>query len=96
MRIVIKVGTSTIVRQNGSIDMHSLDLLARTLSDIKGLGHEVILVVFVRVPLIFPGSVPEPLAAIPVTVAVLSLVQLKLTPLPVIATGVIAEAEQIV
>ncbi len=44
MRIVIKVGTSNIIRQNGSVDMHSLDLLARTLSDIKSMGNEVILV----------------------------------------------------
>jgi glutamate 5-kinase len=44
MRIVVKVGTSNIIRQNGSIDIHALDLLARTLSDIKSMGNEVILV----------------------------------------------------
>lgn len=44
MRVVIKVGTSNIIRQNGSIDIHSLELLTRTLSDIKNMGHEVILV----------------------------------------------------
>ncbi len=44
MRIVVKVGTSNIIRQNGSIDIHALDMLARTLSDIKSMGNEVILV----------------------------------------------------
>ena len=44
MRIVIKVGTSNIIRSNGSVDMHSLDLLSRTVSDIKSMGNEVILV----------------------------------------------------
>ena len=52
------------------------------------------LVVFVNVPLILP----LPLAAIPVTATVLSLVQLKIVPatLPESTIVVIAEAEQIV
>ena len=52
------------------------------------------LVVFVKTPLIFP----EPLPAIPVTVAVLSLVQLNVVPvtLPANAMVVIELAEQIV
>lgn len=44
MRIVVKVGTSNIIRANGSVDIHSMDLLARTLSDIKSMGNEIILV----------------------------------------------------
>jgi len=44
MRIVVKVGTSNIIRHNGSIDMHAMDLLARTISDIKSMGNEIILV----------------------------------------------------
>ena len=44
MRIVVKVGTSNIIRKNGSIDIHSMDLLARTISDIKNMGNEIILV----------------------------------------------------
>ena len=44
MRIVIKVGTSNLIRTNGSVDIHSMELLARTLSDIKNMGNEVILV----------------------------------------------------
>ncbi len=52
------------------------------------------LVVFVRAPLTFP----EPLAAIPVTETVLSLVQLNVVPvvLPVRTIDVIVAAEQIV
>ena len=52
------------------------------------------LVVLVNVPLISP----DPLPAIPVTVIMLSLVQLNVVPvvLPVSAIVVIAEAEQIV
>ena len=52
------------------------------------------LVVLVRVPLIFP----EPLAAIPVTETVLSLVQLYTVPAtaPLFTNVVIAEPEQIV
>ncbi len=43
-RIVIKVGTSTLTRENGSRNLRSMDRLARVLSDLKGMGHEVILV----------------------------------------------------
>ena len=52
------------------------------------------LVVLVKVPLIFP----EPLAAMPVTVTVLSRIQSNVVPgtLPVSTIVVIVEAEQIV
>ena len=43
-RIVVKVGTSTVTHNNGSIDIRRLDKLARVLTDIKNAGHEVILV----------------------------------------------------
>ena len=43
-RIVVKVGTSTLTRENGSRNLRSMDRLARVLSDLKGMGHEVILV----------------------------------------------------
>ena len=43
-RIVVKVGTSTLTRENGSLNLHNMDLLARTLSDLKNMGHQVILV----------------------------------------------------
>ena len=43
-----------------------------------------------------PEISPEPLAAIPVTELVLSLIQVKLVPVPVIAIVVIAPPLQIV
>jgi hypothetical protein len=49
-------------------------------------------VVFVKDPV----ALPVPLAAMPVTVAVLSLVQLRLLTAPVIPIGPIAEPEQVV
>lgn len=44
LRIVVKVGTSTLTRGNGSLNLQSMDHLARALSDLKNMGHEVILV----------------------------------------------------
>lgn len=44
LRIVVKIGTSTITRPNGSHNLRSMDVLARVLADLKGLGHEVVLV----------------------------------------------------
>ena len=43
-RIVVKVGTSTLTRENGSLNLHNMDLLARVLSDLKNMGYEIILV----------------------------------------------------
>lgn len=43
-RVVIKVGTSTILYDNGKINLHRIELLARELSDLKNQGKEVILV----------------------------------------------------
>ncbi len=43
-RIVVKVGTSTLTRENGTVNFHSIDHLARTLADLQGMGHEIILV----------------------------------------------------
>lgn len=44
LRIVVKVGTSTLTRDNGALNLHNMDHLARALSDLRGMGHEVILV----------------------------------------------------
>lgn len=44
VRVVIKVGTSTLTREGGALNLHNMDHLARTLADIRGMGHEVILV----------------------------------------------------
>lgn len=43
-RIVVKVGTSTLTRENGTLNLHNMDHLARALSDLRGMGHEIILV----------------------------------------------------
>lgn len=43
-RIVIKVGTSTITYENGKMNLHNIDRLARALSDLSNSGREVVLV----------------------------------------------------
>jgi len=43
-RIVVKVGTSTLTHDSGALDLRSMERLVRTLSDLNGMGHEVILV----------------------------------------------------
>ncbi|WP_295581034.1 glutamate 5-kinase [uncultured Oscillibacter sp.] len=43
-RIVVKVGTSTLTHDSGSLDLRSMEHLVRTLADLHGMGHEVILV----------------------------------------------------
>lgn len=43
-RIVIKVGTSTLIRPNGMINLEAIDELAFVLTDLKNKGKEVILV----------------------------------------------------
>ena len=43
-RIVVKVGTSTLTHDSGSLDLRSMEHLVRTLSDLHGMGHDVILV----------------------------------------------------
>lgn len=44
MRIVIKVGTSTLTHQNGSINIRRIENLCKVISDLKNAGLEVILV----------------------------------------------------
>jgi len=44
MRIVIKVGSSTITHQTGKINYKFMDMFARVISDISNEGNEVILV----------------------------------------------------
>lgn len=43
-RIVVKVGTSTLTREGGTLNFRCFDALARVLSDIHNCGSEVILV----------------------------------------------------
>ncbi|MEG1858509.1 MAG: glutamate 5-kinase [Pseudoflavonifractor sp.] len=44
LRIVVKVGTSSLTHDTGRLNLHNMDLLARTLSDLEGMGHEIVLV----------------------------------------------------
>jgi len=44
MRIVIKVGTSTLAHSTGRLNIRRVEELCKVLSDIKNSGHEVILV----------------------------------------------------
>lgn len=44
MRIVVKVGTSTLAHGTGKLNIKRTDGLCRVLSDLKNAGHEVILV----------------------------------------------------
>ena len=44
MRIVIKVGTSTLAHTTGCLNIRRVEQLCRTLSDLKNAGHEIILV----------------------------------------------------
>ena len=44
LRVVVKVGTSTLPHESGRLDLYSMDHLARTLADLEGMGHEIVLV----------------------------------------------------
>lgn len=44
MRIVVKVGTSTLAYQNGNLNIRRVESLCKVLSDLKNAGHELIFV----------------------------------------------------
>lgn len=44
MRIVVKVGTSTLAHKTGCLNIRHMETLCKTLADIKNAGHEVLLV----------------------------------------------------
>ncbi|MBQ8879827.1 MAG: glutamate 5-kinase [Clostridia bacterium] len=44
MKIVIKIGTSTLTYDNGCVNIRRIESLCKIVSDIKNSGHEVILV----------------------------------------------------
>ena len=44
MRIVVKVGTSTLAHATGRLKIQRMERLSRVLSDLKNAGHEIILV----------------------------------------------------
>ena len=44
MRIVIKIGTSTLTHRTGNLNIRRVETLCKVISDIKNAGHEIILV----------------------------------------------------
>ncbi len=44
MRIVIKIGTSTLTHATGNMNIRRVEKLCRVLADLKNAGHEIILV----------------------------------------------------
>ena len=44
MRIVIKIGTSTLTHTGGHLNIRRVEALCKTISDIRNAGHELILV----------------------------------------------------
>lgn len=44
MRIVVKVGTSTLAHRTGHMNIRRVEALCKVLADVKNAGHEVILV----------------------------------------------------
>ena len=43
-RIVVKVGSSSLTNENGLLDIHSIELLVRQISDLHNKGYEMVLV----------------------------------------------------
>lgn len=43
-RIVVKVGTSTLTHETGALHLQRMEQLVRVLADLRGAGHQVILV----------------------------------------------------
>ena len=77
MRIVVKIGTSTLAYPTGHLNIRRVEELCKVISDIKNSGHQVILVssgaigmgigklVFWNGPLICPQSrLPLPLVSV--------------------------------
>ncbi len=44
MRIVVKIGTSTIAHPTGQLNIRRVELLCKTLADLKNAGHQVLVV----------------------------------------------------
>ena len=44
MRIVVKVGTSTLAHATGRVNIRHMEQLVKVLSDLKNAGNEIILV----------------------------------------------------
>lgn len=44
MRVVVKLGTSTVTHATGQFNIRRMELLCKTLADLHGAGHDVVLV----------------------------------------------------
>ena len=44
MRIVVKVGTSTLAYPTGCLDIRHVEILVKTLSDLQNAGNQIVLV----------------------------------------------------
>ena len=44
MRVVVKIGTSTLAHTTGRLNIQRMEKLCKVLSDLKNAGHEIILV----------------------------------------------------
>lgn len=44
MKVVVKVGTSTLAHEGGLLNIRRVELLCKVLSDLKNAGHDIILV----------------------------------------------------
>ena len=44
MRVVIKIGTSTLTYRSGCVNIRRIEALCRAISDMKNAGHEVVIV----------------------------------------------------
>ena len=44
MRIVVKLGTSTLTHATGKLNIRRVERLCKVMSDLKNAGHELVLV----------------------------------------------------
>ena len=44
MRIVIKIGTSTLAHNTGRLNIRRTEVLCKVISDLKNAGHEIVMV----------------------------------------------------
>ncbi len=44
MRVVVKIGTSTITHESGQLNIRRMELLCKTLADLQNAGHEMLVV----------------------------------------------------
>ena len=44
MRVVVKIGTSTLTHETGQLNIRRVELMCKTLADLKNAGHEIIMV----------------------------------------------------